>query len=155
MSVDFGRAVKAGLVAGLVFLILEMVLVGTVGGGSPWGPPRMIGAMVLGEGVLPPPATFDLTVVLVAMAVHFILSIILAVIFGLLIGGRAFETPVLLLLGGVFGLVVYFVNFYGMTAVWPWFEMARNWISIFAHIVYGVVLAWVFAGTRRTGDVID
>jgi len=47
---------------------------------------------------------------------------------------------------------VYFVNFYGMTAVFPWFAMARGWIGIFAHIVYGAVLGWVYASlARRVG----
>ena len=53
-------ALWAGLMAGAVFVILEMLLVGTVGGDSPWAPPRMIAAIAMGPGVLPPPATFDM-----------------------------------------------------------------------------------------------
>jgi hypothetical protein len=40
-------------------MMLQMGLV-ALAGDSPWGPPRMIAAIVMGEGVLPPPATFDL-----------------------------------------------------------------------------------------------
>jgi hypothetical protein len=46
--------------------------------------------------------------------------------------------------GAVFGLVLYFVNFYGMTAIFPWFAMARNWVGIFTHIVFGLIAAWVY-----------
>ena len=60
--IDARAAVLAGIIAALVFMMLEMVLVASVGGESPWGPPRMIAAIGMGQTVLPPPATFDLTV---------------------------------------------------------------------------------------------
>jgi len=78
---DWKAALWAGLIAGVVFMMMEMILVAVAGGGSPWGPPRMIAAMVMGEQVLPPPATFDTGVITVAMMVHFVLSIVLAFIF--------------------------------------------------------------------------
>ena len=131
----------AGLVAGAVFVMMEMVLVATIGGGAMWGPPRMMGAIVLGEGVLPPPATFDAAVVAVGMMVHFLLSAVLGAVFVALAGKRVDSAAFKLLLGGLFGLVVYVVNFYGMTALFPWFAMARNGITIASHIVFGVVIA--------------
>jgi uncharacterized membrane protein YagU involved in acid resistance len=142
-ALDARAAVWAGLVAGAVFVVLEMLMVPMFLGGSPWGPPRMIAAIAMGEGVLPPPATFDMTILLMALLVHFVLSLVLAFIFALIAKGRTVGSAALI--GGVFGLAVYLVNFYGMTAVFPWFEMARNWVSILAHIVYGVVLGWVYA----------
>lgn len=128
----------AGLIAGAVFMMAEMGLV-ALAGDSPWGPPRMIAAMVLGPSVLPPPASFDLVVLMTAMMVHFPLSILLAVV----------ATPILartsllpaLAAGTAFGLLVYVVNFYGFSIIWPWFEMARNVISIASHAMFGLVLA--------------
>ena len=55
-NIPMNRAIVGGLIAGLVFLTMEMILVATVGGGSLWGPPRMMGAILLGPEVLPPPA---------------------------------------------------------------------------------------------------
>ena len=50
-----------------------------------------------------------------------------------------------LALGAAFGLLIYLVNFYPVTAIlFPWFAMARNWITISSHIVFGVVLAWTY-----------
>ena len=83
--INWGAAVKAGIIAGLIFLILEMVLVATVGGDSPWAPPRMIGAIVLGEGVLPPPGTFHATAVVAALVVHFALAILYGAIFAFIV----------------------------------------------------------------------
>lgn len=136
--------VMSGLIAGLVFLMLEMILVATLLDQSPWGPPRMIAAMVMGRGVLPPPASFDLVIVMVAMMVHFVLAIVLAFVFAVLFGARRWSLAIALLAGAVFGLVIYFINFYMMTALFPWFAMARNGVSMFAHVAFGVVLAWSY-----------
>jgi uncharacterized membrane protein YagU involved in acid resistance len=98
--------------------------------------------MAMGRDVLPPPATFDFGIMMVAMMIHFILSIVLAFVFAFIAKGRS--VGISILIGAIFGLVVYFVNFYGMTAVFPWFAEARNWVSIFAHAMFGAVLGWVY-----------
>lgn len=141
-AVDWIAAVWAGLVGGLVFLMLEMIMVPVFLAGSAWGPPRMIAAMVLGKDVLPPPATFDFGVLLAAMVVHFALSILFALTLAWIIarfgGGAA------LLIGAFFGLALYLVNFYGFTTIFPWFANARNWVSVVTHIVFGLVTAWAY-----------
>ena len=138
-----GAAVFAGLIAGAVFMVLEMILVPMLMGGTPWGPPRMIAAIAMGPDVLPPPATFDLGIMLVAMMVHFALSIVLALVFALIAKGRPMGTAIMI--GAVFGLVVYLVAFYVMTAFFPWFAEARNWLSLLLHVIFGAVLGWVYA----------
>ena len=116
-------------------------------GESAWGPPRMIAAIVMGTGVLPPPATFDAGVMFMALLVHFVLSILYVGIFALLAArmtmGAAIAT------GAGLGLVLYLINFYGFTALFPWFAEARNWISIFAHIVFGAVAGWTYKAFER------
>ncbi|HUG46151.1 MAG TPA: hypothetical protein VMK31_06545 [Sphingomicrobium sp.] len=142
--IDWKAAVWAGLIAGIVFMTLEMLLVATIGGGSPWGPPRMIGAMLLGPEVLPPPATFDLGVFLVAMVIHFILAIILAIPLAWAISRWRLSLAASIGAGAVFGLIIYLVNFYGFTALFPWFANARTPITLFAHLAFGVVLGWTY-----------
>ncbi len=151
---DWKAVIWAAIIAGIVFMMLEMALVATVGGGSPWGPPRMIAAMAMGEGVLPPPATFETVPMLVAMLVHFTTSVVYAAILGWIISRRGLGLGMSLLVGTLFGLVLYLANFYVFTAVWPWFAMARGMISIFAHAVYGLTLGWAYrALTSRRGRV--
>ena len=48
---------------------MEMEMVPLFVGGSPWGPPRMIAAIGMGRGVLPPPDSFALVPMMVAMAI--------------------------------------------------------------------------------------
>jgi hypothetical protein len=148
---NWKAAVIAGLVAGVVFIMIEMVLVATIGGQSPWGPPRMMAAMVMGEGVLPPPATFDMGIMMVAMVIHFVLSIILGAVLGWVISHWRMGAMAAIAVGTIFGLAVYFVNFYGMTAVFPWFAMARGGISIFAHAVFGLILGWTYHAIAKPG----
>ena len=140
-------AVWAAIIAGIVFMMLEMMMVAVFMGESPWGPPRMIAAIGMGKGVLPPPATFDAGIMMVAMLIHFGLSVILAFVFAFIARGRALGMATLL--GSAFGLAIYVINFYGMTALFPWFAMGRGWIGIVAHVAYGAVLGLVYASVAR------
>lgn len=146
---DAKAAVWAGLIAGVVFIIMEMVLV-TAMGESPWGPPRMMAAMMMGKTVLPPPASFDLMVFMVAMLVHFVLSVLLALAFAWAVRHRHFGMGGVLALGAASGLLIYLVNFYPVTAIlFPWFALARNWGTISSHVVFGIVLAWGYIALAR------
>lgn len=149
--INHKAALWGAFISGAVFMMLEMIMVPVFMGGSPWGPPRMIAAIGMGESVLPPPATFDAVIMMVAMLIHFGLSVILAFLFAFLFAlTRRPAVGMAIGLGAVFGLVVYVVAFYGMTAIFPWFAMARGWVAIFAHFAYGAVLGWVYASFART-----
>lgn len=148
---DWKAAAWAGLIAGLVFVAAEMLLVWVAMGMSPWAPPRMIAAMLLGKDVLPPPADFSLGIVAVAVAIHLPLSVIYGLIVGWMV--HRLEMGTALLAGAVFGLVaVYLVNFYLIApAFFPWFTEARNWVSIVAHIAFGMVAAGAYVALRHGG----
>ncbi len=103
---------------------------------------RFTAAIVMGRAVLPRPASFDWPVMLVATLVHLALSIAYGLILVRLISSLG---PTLsLLAGAVFGLVLYAINMYGFTTVFPWFEGARDWITVAAHLVFGIVAAGVY-----------
>lgn len=142
-------AIWAGLIAGAVFMMMEMLLVGTVGGESPWAPPRMIAAIVLGQSVLPPPATFDMGILMAAMMVHFPLAVIYALVFGWVATRLQLGFGAALIAGLAFGVLIYLVNFYGFTGLFPWFAMARNWISLLSHAVFGLVLGGAYQGLAK------
>jgi uncharacterized membrane protein YagU involved in acid resistance len=148
-AIRMKEAVWAGVISGLVFMILEMIMVPMFLDGSPWGPPRMMGAIVLGKGVLPPPATFDFGVVMVAVILHLILSVIYALILAWIISAAKTSFWVSILIGAVFGYVLYLVNFYVFTGIFPWFANARNWVSVFSHIIFGIGAAWAYVVLAR------
>lgn len=141
-SIDWSAAIWAGVIAGIVFMMMEMLLMPMFGfAPSMWAPPRMIAAIGLGKDVLPPPASFDLMVVMVAMVIHFMTSILFAIVVASVI--RNLGMGAAIAVGVVAALLLYGFVFYIMTAgPWPWFAMARNWVNILTHIVFGAIVAW-------------
>lgn len=97
---------------------------------------RLAAALVLGRSVLPPPATFDAAVMVVATLIHFALSLVYAG-FITLLAARLAAFPAVLA-GAAFGVMLYLVNLYGFTEVFPWFVAARGWIALLAHVAFGV-----------------
>jgi hypothetical protein len=145
---DWKAGVWAGLIAGAVFMMAEMLMVMVFMGQSPWGPPRMIAAMVMGKDVLPPPAAFDMGIMMTAMMIHFPLSIVYGLIVGWIVHRMSSTSAVLI--GAIFGVAIYFINFFLIAPVaFPWFTMAQNWVSLVAHLIYGLALGMSYAGLRH------
>lgn len=141
---NWQAALWAGIAAGIVFMMLEMLLVHFFQPMSMWAPPRMIAAMLMGQEVLPPPDTFDGIILMVAMMIHFPLSVLFAFILAWIVSQWELGLTSAIIVGIVFGLVIYVVNFYGLTSLFPWFADARGWIAIFAHAMFGLVLGAVY-----------
>ena len=150
---DWRAAALAGLVAGVVFLVLDL-LAAMLMGASVWKPLTMIAAIMLGPDVLAQAATFQMSVLVAAVVVHFVLSVVFALILATIMAPFRFDSSVGMasLVGAVFGLVLYLVNFHGMTAVFPWFAEARGWVTAIAHIVFGLVAADSYLKLERHVD---
>lgn len=140
-------AAIAGVIAGSLFLLVEMALVLWVQNLSPWLPVRMIAAIGLGPEALPPPTAFAGDVVLVALVVHFTLSLVYGWLLAPLIEGRTLLPGTLL--GLVFSLGLYLVNFYLFTALFPWFADARGGVTVFTHLLFGGALAGSYLLLQR------
>lgn len=143
---DWSAAATAGFAACAFFCAVEMLAVLLVTGQSPWIPPRMVAAILLGTGVLPPPATFDVTIVAAALAVHFMLGIGLGLILGAIVAPFRLDSDVVTvsIAGGVFGLVIYLFNFHVMTGVFPWFAASRGWLMLAGHLVFGAFAGYMY-----------
>ena len=118
-SIDWGPAIWASLIAGVVFAVLEIALAWAVKGQSPWAPLHMIGAIGLGPDALTPPDTFDVKIISTAVVIHFALAILYGVILAFIV--QRMETTWAILVGGLYGLALYLINFYGFTRLFPWF----------------------------------
>jgi hypothetical protein len=145
-----GAVIGAGVVAGLVFAVMEMALTAIVQGQPFWAPLHMIAAIVLGSGVLPPPPALDLGVAAVAVGVHMVLSLAYAALLGAIVL-RARPASAWWI-GLVFGIALYLINFYGFSALFPWFAEARGAIAFASHALYGLLLGMVYrAIVKRAG----
>ena len=144
-SMDRSAALYAGIVAGILATLVQIVLWATFTNALPevlFRDARLTAAIVMGRGVLPPPATFDARVMLAATLLHFALSIAYAFALARLISGL--RGPSALLAGAVFGACLYVLNMYGFTNIFPWFEVTRDWITVAAHVAFGVGAAGAY-----------
>jgi hypothetical protein len=137
--------VLAGVAAGIVATLAQMLLWLAFAGDFPallFRDVRLTAALLLGSSVLPPPATFDMTALLAASLIHFALSVAYTAL--LMALTTRLGTIAALLAGAGFGLVLYAVNLYGFTLVFPWFAQTRGWIALIAHGIFGTsaVLAY-------------
>lgn len=141
-SPGWRAAALAGVAAGVIFLILEVAAT-LILGGSPWAPLHMTAAIVMGHSVASQAATFDLGIMLGALVVHFALSVLFGLILAAIMASFSFDSSIGMasLVGVIFGLVVYWFDFYGMTRVFPWFGDARSVASLGTHLVFGLVIA--------------
>ncbi len=140
-------AVYASLVAALVFAALDIGLGWAVRGISPWAPLRMMAAIALGPRALVPPDTFDARIVAVAVLLHVVLSIVYGTFLALVM--PRVDAAMGILIGGLYGLALYYINFYGFTSFSPWFVDQRDWLGIVSHGAFGAVLACTYAAINK------
>lgn len=139
--VDWRAAVWAGIISGIVFLLINMLLTKFYVG-SPWVIVRLAASILMGTQVLQPSANFDATIFGAALFVHVPLSIafasVIAVIlhrWGLLVG---------IIGGAIFGLALYAINFYTFSYFFPWFFPMRSWIMAVSHLVFGACAGGIY-----------
>ena len=138
---DWSAALWAGLISGVVFFLLNMPLT-QIAVGSPWVYVRLIASTVMGESVLPPPATFEIGVFLTGLAIHMVISVLLAFLidfaiyrWGLIVGFIG---------GGLLGLAIYVITFYAISYFFPWFYPLRSWIMVVSHVVFGALAGGIY-----------
>src|SRR5215470_7956255 len=148
---DRSAALYAGIIAGIVATLAQIVLWAVFTDALPeilFRDARLAAAIVMGRGVLPPPANFDARVMLVAALLHFALSIAYAFALARLVSslrGAASALPA----GAAFGGCLYVLNMYGFTSIFPWFEVSRDWITVAAHVAFGVGAAGAYRALAR------
>jgi hypothetical protein len=54
--------------------------------------------------------------------------------------------------GAAFGIALYAINLHALTALFPWFVAARGWITVVAHVAFGIAGALTWRWARRPRD---
>ena len=147
---DGRAAILAGVAAGVGSALAQVLLWLVFTDAFPhalFRDARLTAAILLGQGVLPPPATFDAVILLISALIHFALSIVYGLALAWVLTRAAVGAT--LLIGALFGLALYAVNLYGFTALFPWFAQVRDWVTLTAHLVFGVTAAGVYRWLRQ------
>jgi hypothetical protein len=137
----------SGFAAGAVLMVLDLLWSSIVDPGGPWRTSHMIAPILLGTdaGQL---KVFDFShhVVAIALAVHYALGIVFGQVLASVMAPLHLDATVrrALVTGAVFGLILYVVNFFGMVRWFPWLADLRGWPTIAAHLVFGMVAAWLY-----------
>jgi hypothetical protein len=148
-------AAVSGLAAGAVLMVLDLVWSSNVDPGGPWRTSHMIAPIFLGAEVVQSTGfSFSISVVAIALAVHYALGIAFGLVLAAIMAplhldatlGRALVT------GAVFGLILYFVNFFGVVLWFPWLAELRGWATVAAHLVFGMVAAVLYWKLGRTAS---
>lgn len=146
---DWAASGWAGLAGGGALLVWQLALAPLFLGISPAELVRRVAAIALGEQVFGLNA-FTVMVGLTAVIIHLPLSLIYARLLSALVHNM--RTRVAVLFGAVFGALLYVVNFYGFTALFPWFESVRGWPTFLGHMLYGCVAAATYEGLLHAKD---
>jgi hypothetical protein len=152
ISLNRNAAIGAGVIAGVVATAAQLVMWWIFLDAVPWilyRDARLTAAILMGQQVLPPPATFDWQVMVVAASIHFVISAVYGLILGCIIFRLGIKPS--LVAGGIYGLILYGINMYGVTLVFPWFTEARDWITLVAHIVFGISIASAYLVLTKHG----
>lgn len=131
-----------GLVAGVVVTVTQIVLWWLTHrplAQTFFRDVRLTAALVMGSTVLVQPSTPQWNILLVASLIHFSLSVLYALILAQLL--RNMRATPALFTGALYGMLIYGVNLYGLTLPFPWFAVSRDWVTLLAHVVFGVALA--------------
>lgn len=102
-------------------------------------------AIVLGTGVLSPPLSLNAVILLSATMIHLAISFVWAVP-ATLCSVRLEKAAKRFFAGIVYGVIVYLVDLYGFTRLFPWFAVSRGTGTLIAHGVFGLTL--FFMGAR-------
>ena len=155
---DWPAAVVAGLVAGAVAMVMDLLWTTLMQGGNPWHTSHQVAAMLMGPELLQGSTqAFNLGVVATAMAIHYGLGIVFGCIVAFIVTGFHYEgsLPMLEIVGGLFGIALYFINFYGMVRLFPWVAEMRSGAYLVEHLVFGMVAASVYWKLSRRGSAAD
>jgi hypothetical protein len=139
---DWKAALFSGIASGIIFFLINIFIVPMFLGGNMWIIIRLFASVILGDSILAPPATYDLSALFTSLIVNFIISLgftfLIAFIlhkWGLLVG---------ILGGACFGLAIYLINFYSLSYFFPWFFALSSWPFVISHIIFGALAGGIY-----------
>jgi hypothetical protein len=142
IPINWTAALYAGIAAGIIATMAQIILWWAFSdslSGIMFRDARLAAAIILGPEILPMQVAFDWPAMIVATMIHFSLSVIYTMILAAFIVRR--DLAVSIFVGIEFGFILFGVNMYGFTMIFPWFDEARDWITLVAHVVFGMVAA--------------
>jgi hypothetical protein len=144
------RGAVGGVLAGIPFVLVTMWFASSTGGAAEM-PLRMMSTIVLGDGAMAEGSS--------SPAVGALVHVVLSALFGIglaLAAPRLPDNGTVAVVGAAYGVLLYLVNFHVLApTLFTTFEAANKPFELFAHVVFGSMVAFTFfgSGVRRTDRV--
>ena len=145
------RGAVGGVLAGIPFVLVTMWFTSSTGGPAEM-PLRMMSTIVLGDGAMADGSSSPV----VGAIVHVVLSALFGVGLALVVP-RLRTNGTVAVVGAAYGVLLYLVNFHVLApTLFTTFEAANKPFELFAHVVFGSLLAFAFfgSGVRRADPVV-
>lgn len=137
----------SGVIAGLVYLLVQMGIAVVFRDGAGWEPLLRMAAVLMGEDAAPP-GPLSTTVLVLALLIHLTVSAVYGSLVALLV--RNSSVPAAVVRGMLFGAAVFVLHFWVIApAAFPWFEASRTWPTAINHLLFGAVAALWFKRLGR------
>jgi len=149
---DWRAAGWTGIAGGGLFLALELLLLPRTNGIPAGDFVNMVAAIVLGPSALSEPAGGPFYNGVMAMAIHFSISLVYLHLLSIICYRRSLSSSCAIGLG--FGIALYLLNFHVFTALFPWFVEARGASSLAANAAFGLFSAWLYKNLERSEPLI-
>lgn len=135
------RILLAAFVAGTLATIVQMLLwwiEGTPVFATLIRDARLTAAIVLGDPALKADMASQWSILAWATFVHLLISVVYTVPAWPV--GLRLAPPAATAVGMLYGGLIYAINLHGFTALFPWFDISRGWVTFIAHLVFGASL---------------
>ncbi|MCA0456164.1 MAG: hypothetical protein LCI00_19455 [Chloroflexi bacterium] len=129
----------SAVVAGTLFLLVDLLLAPAVLQVSASLMLRYFAALVMGSGVLTQTGT---EILIVGAVVHYLLSFVFALVIAIVV--HRWGLLVGILGGAVLGLAFYAINLYTLTVFFQWFFAINSTVIVISHVVFGAVAGGVY-----------
>ncbi len=137
LIVDWNATIISGLISGAIFYLLNLFLIPFIYGGNYNSVIRYFSSVFLGEKILPPPASFDITALIVSLLFIVIFALIFTFIVSFVLHRGGLITGIIG--GAIFGLALYFIFFNSLTLFFPWLYVLKNEMTLINFVILGVL----------------
>lgn len=147
--VDWSAAIWAGLIAGAVFIALNLIVLPMIHGGNAWWMSRLFASPVMKTAILADaegnPESFNATALLVTLLMAFGLSVLFSLVLNFITHRWGWLTAAIV--GALFGVCLYFINLYvlvDLSSAGVHMNFVRTPFFLGTHILFGALVGLIY-----------
>jgi hypothetical protein len=146
-TIDWGMAILAGVIAMVVFAVIEMAFSWAMRGTAPWRPLVIFGTATLNALAPSMPVGGGPRTAAVGALLLLALGALSGVILAYIVARIGVVAAAIS--GAVFGLAMYAIDLYGIARVLPSLADLRDWMSALAYVIQGALTAGLYKVMTR------